>query len=136
MLAKPRRIYEMSEVYIPYLSPITPGSLVTVVDTKSGLTANKNTIAEVQEVRYEFSAESAGRTPLGTNTCEIRLLGYVDYKESMVLLHQQEVLELPARTARRRTRSCRSTSSTTANTTTSHAASGASRAHMHQLADN
>ena len=93
--AKPRRIYEMSEVYIPYLSPIQPGQLVTVVDTKSGLTANKNTIAEVQEVRYEFSAESAGRTPLGTNTCEVRLLGYVDYKESMVLLHQQEVLELP-----------------------------------------
>ena len=94
--AKPRRIYEMSEIYIPYLSPIQPGQLVTVVDTKSGLTANKNTIAEVQEVRYEFSAESAGRTPLGTNTCEVRLLGYVDYKESMVLLHQQEVLELPA----------------------------------------
>ena len=93
--AKPRRIYEMSEVYIPYISPIQPGQLVTVVDTKSGLTANKNTIAEVQEVRYEFSAESAGRTPLGTNTCEVRLLGYVDYKESMVLLHQQEVLELP-----------------------------------------
>ena len=93
--AKPRRIYEMSEVYIPYLSPIAPGSLVTVVDTKSGLTANKNTLAEVQEVRYEFSAESAGRSPLGTNTCEVRLLGYVDYKESMVLIHQQEVLELP-----------------------------------------
>ena len=85
----------MSEVYIPYISPIQPGQLVTVVDTKSGLTANKNTIAEVQEVRYEFSAESAGRSPLGTNTCEVRLLGYVDYKESMVLLHQQEVLELP-----------------------------------------
>jgi hypothetical protein len=93
--AKPRRIYEMSEIYIPYLSPIQPGQLVTVVDTKSGLTANKNTIAEVQEVRYEFSAESAGRTPLGTNVCEVRLLGYVDYKESMVLMHQQEVLELP-----------------------------------------
>jgi hypothetical protein len=93
--AKPRRIYEMSEVYIPYLSPIQPGQLVTVVDTKSALSANKNTIAEVQEVRYEFSAESAGRTPLGTNVCEVRLLGYVDYKESMVLMHQQEVLELP-----------------------------------------
>jgi hypothetical protein len=93
--AKPRRIYEMSQVYIPYISPILPGQLVTVVDTKSGLTANKNTIAEVQEVRYEFSAESAGTSPLGTNTCEVRLLGYVDYKESMVLLHQQEVLDLP-----------------------------------------
>ena len=93
--AKPRRIYEMAETYIPYLSPLIPGQLVTVIDSKSGLSANKNTVAEIQSVRYEFSAESAGRSPLGTNTCEIKLLGYVDYKEQYILAYQQEVLELP-----------------------------------------
>ena len=93
--AKPRRIYEMTEVFIPYSSPLLPGQLVTIVDTKAGFTANRNTIAEVQEVRYEFSAESPGKDPLGAHTCEIRLLGYVDYKEQFILTHQPDILSLP-----------------------------------------
>ena len=36
--AKPRRIYEFAEVFIPYYRPIEPGSLVTVIDTMSGHT--------------------------------------------------------------------------------------------------
>ena len=93
--AKPRRIYEMTEVFIPYSGILEPGQLVTVIDTQAGFTANKNTTAEVQEVRYEFSAESPGKDPLGAHTCEVRLLGYVDFKEQFVLYHQPDVLELP-----------------------------------------
>ena len=93
--AKPRRIYEMTEVFIPYTSIFMPGQLVTVVDTKAGFSAERNTVAEVQEVRYEFSAESPGKDPVGAHTCEIRLLGYVDYKEQFILLHQPDIIDLP-----------------------------------------
>ena len=93
--AKPRRIYEMTEVFIPYSSILMPGQLVTVVDTKAGFSPEKNTVAEVQEVRYEFSAESPGKDPLGAHTCEIRLLGYVDYKEQFILIHQPDIISLP-----------------------------------------
>ena len=93
--AKPRRIYEMTEVFIPYSSIFMPGQLVTVVDTKAGFSPERNTVAEVQEVRYEFSAESPGKDPVGAHTCEIRLLGYVDYKEQFILLHQPDIIDLP-----------------------------------------
>ena len=93
--AKPRRIYEMTEVFIPYSSIFMPGQLVTVVDTKAGFSPERNTVAEVQEVRYEFSAESPGKDPLGAHTCEIRLLGYVDFKEQFILLHQPDIIDLP-----------------------------------------
>lgn len=94
--AKPRRIYEMAEVFIPYNKMLEPGSLVSVIDTKAGLTPEKHTMAEVQEVRYEFSAESTGRNPLGANTCEVRLLGYVDYREDYLMAVAQQALNLPA----------------------------------------
>ena len=93
--AKPRRIYEMAEIFIPYNDLIQPGSLVTVIDTKAGFTPNKNIMAEVQEVRYEFSAESVGRNPLGANTCEVRLLGYVDFREDYIQAVAQQSLNLP-----------------------------------------
>ena len=93
--AKPRRIYEMTEVFIPYSSILMPGQLVTVVDTKAGFSPERNTVAEVQEVRYEFSAESPGKDPVGAHTCEVRLLGYVDYKEQFILLHQPDIIDLP-----------------------------------------
>jgi hypothetical protein len=93
--AKPRRIYEMAEIFIPYNDVIQPGSLVTVIDTKAGFTANKNIMAEVQEVRYEFSAQSPGTTPLGTNVCEVRLLGYVDFREDFIQAVGQQSLNLP-----------------------------------------
>ena len=85
----------MTEVFIPYSSIFMPGQLVTVVDTKAGFTPERNTVAEVQEVRYEFSAESPGKDPLGAHTCEVRLLGYVDYKEQFILLHQPDIIDLP-----------------------------------------
>ena len=93
--AKPRRIYEMQEIFIPYNSLIEPGSLVTVIDSTSGHTAGRNITSEVQEVRYEFSADASGRTPLGTNTCEVRLLGYVDFREAHVLEIAAQNIELP-----------------------------------------
>ena len=64
--AKPRRIYEFAEVFIPYEHPIEPGSLVTVIDPVSGHNTNLQTAtAEVQEVRYEFAADASGQTSTG-----------------------------------------------------------------------
>ena len=57
--AKPRRIYELAEVFIPYNSPIEPGSLVTIIDSISGHTPQRQLTAEVQEVRYEFAADAS-----------------------------------------------------------------------------
>jgi hypothetical protein len=93
--AKPRRIYEFAEVFIPYQSPIEPGSLVTIIDSISGHTEQRQLTAEVQEVRYEFAADASGNNPLGTHTCELRLLGYVDYREQSVIAVSSESLEVP-----------------------------------------
>jgi hypothetical protein len=93
--AKPRRIYEFAEVFIPYNSPIEPGSLVTIIDSISGHTPQRQLTAEVQEVRYEFAADASGTNPLGAHTCEVRLLGYVDYREQSVIAVSEQSLEAP-----------------------------------------
>ena len=93
--AKPRRIYEFAEVFIPYQKVIEPGSLVTVIDSISGHTQQRQLTAEVQEVRYEFAADASGSSPLGAHTCEVRLLGYVDYREQSVIAVSEQSLEVP-----------------------------------------
>ena len=93
--AKPRRIYEMAEVFIPYQKLIEPGELVTVIDPESGHTPERHLTAEVQEVRYEFAADASGRNPLGANTCEVRLLGYVDYREQEVMAISEQAIQVP-----------------------------------------
>jgi hypothetical protein len=82
--AKPKRNYKMSQVTIPYHKVFTPGQLVSVIDEKANLPETKTTIAEVQEVRYEFAADQTGKTPLGARDCEVNLVGYVDYKEDYI----------------------------------------------------
>ena len=37
----------------------------------------------------------AGNNPLGTHTCEVRLLGYVDYREQSVIAVSEQSLEVP-----------------------------------------
>src|SRR5262245_34845730 len=96
--AKPRRIYEMSEVYIPFNSLIEPGSLVTIIDPMAGHTEQKQLTAEVQEVRYTFQADASGTNPVGINTCEVRLLGYVDFREQMVLAISEASIQSPITT--------------------------------------
>jgi hypothetical protein len=82
--AKPKRNYKMANVTIPYHNVFVPGQLVSVIDERAGLPETKTTIAEVQEVRYEFAADQSGASPLGARTCEINLVGYVDYKEDYI----------------------------------------------------
>src|SRR5262245_12437369 len=93
--AKPRRIYEMSEIFIPYNSVIEPGSIVSIIDPESGHTAERNLSAEVQEVRYEFAADASGSNPVGIHTCEVRLLGYVDFREQMVMAISEQSIQAP-----------------------------------------
>jgi hypothetical protein len=77
--AKPQRQYDINEVTIPD-KLFQPGSMITIVDQMTGLTAAKNTMCEVQEVHYTWDAFTDG---LGIRTCQIRPVGFVDFLSEM-----------------------------------------------------
>ncbi len=79
--AKPQRQYTINRVTIPDRL-FQPGQLITLVDQLSGLTAARNTMAEVQEVHYAWNATEDG---LGIRTCEIRPLGFLDFLEDLLI---------------------------------------------------
>lgn len=81
--AKPKRVYELSKVTIPNGAIFRPGYLVNIIDEFSGHTKEKNISAEIQEVRWHWSAESDD--PLGTRTVEIRPLGYLDFRTDLIV---------------------------------------------------
>lgn len=73
--SRPKRTYEVKEITCPD-QPIFPGTLVTIVDSMLGMTPDSpDAKAEVNEITYKFEINKGG---LGTRTCEIKPIGYLD----------------------------------------------------------
>ena len=73
--AKIKRIYENARVTIPTQRLFRPGELVTLIDSKSKLTADKVVNAEVVEVTYNFDTTN---NALGCKYVDLRLIAFID----------------------------------------------------------
>jgi len=73
--AKIKRIYSYTRVTIPTAKLFRPGELVTVVDSKAKLNAEKIINAEIAEVSYNFDVSAFG---LGCKYVDLRLIGFID----------------------------------------------------------
>jgi hypothetical protein len=73
--SKPKQTFSVNTVSIPDMF-FQPGQIISIEDTLSGLTREKNTIADVQEVSYSFSADDDG---LGARFCSISPIGLYDW---------------------------------------------------------
>jgi hypothetical protein len=93
--AKPIRKFQMAQVTIPNDFIFLPGQQISIIDTLSGVTAPKALDAEIQEVRYTFTAPSSstaqsssapgsgsGAHSLGSNYCEVVPVSYLDFLTS------------------------------------------------------
>ena len=70
-----KRIYTLNRVTIPYTKLYRPGELVSIIDNLSDLTYQKNIMAEISEVTYDFDAMSNG---LGIKYVDLSCMAFID----------------------------------------------------------
>lgn len=77
--AKLKKIYEKKQVSIP-TRMFFPLRLINIIYPPAGITANTNTIAEINNVHYSGNAFDEG-SPFGSYFCELTAVGYVNHNQ-------------------------------------------------------
>ena len=73
--AKEKRIFDLTKISIPTALLFRPGELVTIIDSKANLDAEKQINAEIVEVTYNFDTNT---NAMGCRYVDLRLIGFID----------------------------------------------------------
>jgi hypothetical protein len=79
---KPVRKYNINEVTLPAGLLFTPGMYVTIEDTTGHHETSKNVLAEIQEVRYNWSTDASDKT-IGIFKCSILPVGWLNWHSEL-----------------------------------------------------
>ena len=79
---KPVRKYNLNEVTLPADLLFTPGQYVTIEDTTGHHETSKNVLAEIQEVKYQWSTDAADKT-IGIFKCSILPVGWLNWHSEL-----------------------------------------------------